>query len=93
MSEIKIAKNGYSYTKVESGKWRLTHHLVAEVKFARHVDSSQERVVFLDKDRTNLDPDNIDIVPIQNSKQRRIIVLKERIRQLQEELTHLEKSS
>lgn len=93
MSEVKIAKNGYSYTKVDTGKWRLTHHLIAEVKFARHVDSSQERVVFLDKDRTNLDPNNIDIVPIKQSKAQRIASLKERIRMLQEELTYLEKSS
>jgi hypothetical protein len=57
--ETRVAKNGYHYTKTEE-KWRLTHHIVAEEKLGRPLRPT-ERVVFLDRDRTNLDPDNIGV--------------------------------
>jgi hypothetical protein len=55
----RVSNNHYHYTKVE-GKWRLTHHLIAEKKLGRLLRSN-ERVIFRDKNRTNLDPDNLVI--------------------------------
>lgn len=57
--ETRVAKNGYHYTKTED-RWRLTHHLVAEEKLGRPLRPT-ERVVFVDRDRTNLDPSNIQV--------------------------------
>jgi hypothetical protein len=57
-----IAQNGYHYTKVEGGKWRLTHHLVMENHLGR-VLIDGERVHFKDHDKTNYqDPNNLEIV-------------------------------
>jgi hypothetical protein len=55
----KIAQNGYHYTKTDSG-WRLTHHIVAEQTLGRPL-APDERAVFSDGDRTNLDPENIEV--------------------------------
>lgn len=90
MNQIKVAQNGYSYTKLGKGNWRLTHHLIAEEKLGRALDSSQERVVFKDRDRTNLDPDNIEVVPKKQGRPQRIAAIKEKIKVLQEELAYLE---
>jgi hypothetical protein len=54
-----VAKNNYHYTRTEE-KWRLTHHLIAEEKLGRPLHED-ERVVFRDRDRTNLNPDNIEV--------------------------------
>lgn len=85
----RVAKNGYHYTRTESG-WRLTHHVIAEQKLGRAVDSSQERVRFIDGDRSNLDPSNIEVVEKKNSKANKIKDLKSQIRYLQAELELLE---
>lgn len=52
-----VSDNGYHYTK-KGGKFRLTHHLVAEQRLGRAL-ADGERVTFHDKDKTNLDPSNI----------------------------------
>lgn len=57
---IRIAQNGYHYTKVEKGKWRLTHHIVAEEKLGRPLEP-WEGVYFADSDRKNLKPENIQV--------------------------------
>jgi HNH endonuclease len=54
-----VSKNGYHYTRTED-RWRLTHHLVAEKKLGRPLTDT-ERVVFVDGDKTNLDPSNIQV--------------------------------
>jgi hypothetical protein len=54
------ADNGYHYTK-KDGKFRLTHHIIMEEKLSREILPG-ERVEFIDRDRTNLHPDNIRIV-------------------------------
>jgi hypothetical protein len=59
VGDTRTAKNGYHYTKTEE-KWELTHHLIAEEKLGRKL-TADERVVFVDGDRTNLDPDNIEV--------------------------------
>jgi hypothetical protein len=54
-----VSKNGYKYRKTEKG-WRLVHHIVAEETLGRPL-REDERAVFLDSDRTNLDPKNIAV--------------------------------
>jgi hypothetical protein len=86
-----VSANGYHYIKKE-GKWRLTHHVIAEELLNRIVDSKTERVIFVDGDRNNLDPTNIRVVAKNTSKsttakQARI---RARIQDLQAELAELE---
>lgn len=50
-------QNGYVMVKTSTG-WRMKHHLVAEEKLGRPLEKN-ERVIFVDNDRTNFDPDNI----------------------------------
>jgi hypothetical protein len=86
-STTRVAKNGYHYTKMPEGStpsWRLTHHLVAEKALGRLIDSTNERVVFDDGDRTNLAPENIRVVPKgKGSLHRQLASLDARISELQ----------
>ena len=86
----RVAKNGYSYTRIDSGNWRLTHHIIAEQKLGRAIDPSQERVYFVDKDKTNLDPANIEVRRKQGGRLNKIRKLKRQILVLEEELAFLE---
>jgi hypothetical protein len=81
------AANGYWYRKV-NGKWKLKHHIVAEEGLGRPL-SQGERVIFLDKDRNNLDPSNIKVVQKKSSKEDRIAYLESKIAMYQEELDEL----
>ena len=67
VGSTRVSQNGYHYTKVAESKWRLTHHIVAEKRYGRKIREG-ERVTFKDKDRTNLKPDNIEIVSSKNKK-------------------------
>jgi hypothetical protein len=78
IGEERIAQNGYSYTKTETG-WRLSHHVVAEENLGRPLRPT-ERVYFADNDRTNLDPDNIVTDRIRTGRRKRIDALKQVIR-------------
>lgn len=84
------AQNGYSYTKIKDegpNQWRLTHHLIAEKKLGRPIDTSVERVVFVDGDRWNLKPENIKVVAkSQGPLTRRRAQLEDRIRELKVQL-------
>lgn len=51
-------QNGYWTTKTEVGIWKYDHQLIAEEKLGRSLDPD-EHVYFKDKDKDNLDPDNI----------------------------------
>ncbi len=82
-----VADNGYHHTKV-NGKWRLTHHLLAEAALGRPL-SQGERVYFKDGDRSNLDPDNIEVRGSKKSKEQRVHALREKIAVLQAELDDL----
>lgn len=86
-----INQNGYHHTRVE-GKWRPTHHLIAEEKLGRPIDPDTEMVKFVDGDRGNRNPDNIAVQPRPNkkSKEARIAILQSRIADLQAELKLLE---
>lgn len=81
------APNGYHYTKTKT-KWRLTHHLVAEKMLGRPLQKG-ERVSFKDKDRTNLEQDNLIVAATKYGKENRIKDIKTKIRLLQEELASL----
>lgn len=60
--DVNVSANGYHYTR-RDGKWRLTHHLVAEEVLGRPVDTQTEVIRFRDKDKTNLVPENIEVIP------------------------------
>jgi hypothetical protein len=57
---VTINANGYSQTKVENGKWVGTHQLILEEKIGRKLLPG-ERAIFIDGNKENLDPDNIDL--------------------------------
>lgn len=59
VGDTRTSANGYHYTRTKDA-WKLTHHLLAEEMLERPLRKN-ERVVFADKDRTNLDPANIKV--------------------------------
>lgn len=59
LGSTRLSANRYHYTKTTRG-WMLTHHLMAEQMLGRHLKEN-ERVVFKDKDRTNLEAANIEV--------------------------------
>jgi len=87
---VRVAQNGYRYTKVKNdgpNQWRLTHHLRAEEALGRTIDSSVERVLFIDGDRTNLSYDNLKVVPKgQGPLTKRRAEIEDRIRELTAQL-------
>lgn len=87
----RIAKNGYHYKKV-GGRWRLTHHLIAEETLGRPIDTENERVVFIDKDRNNLTPSNIQVFPKgKTTVRKRIAAIEARIIELEAQKYKLER--
>ena len=91
---VRVAKNGYSYTKVldpktKKEKWRLTHHIIAEEKILKRPLADDERVAFLGSMR-NLDIKNI-VVKKKNvsSAQKQIDKLNDRIADLEDKRDHL----
>jgi hypothetical protein len=85
----RVAQNGYYYVKTETG-WRLKHHVIAEEKFGRPVDTKTELVCFKDRRRTNFDPDNIIIVPKKGiTKEIRLAQLQETIEAARAEISLL----
>jgi hypothetical protein len=88
--QTRVSKNGYSYTKLPEG-WRLTHHIVAEEKLGRPLRDG-ERVVFGPNGKTDLSPENVNVVPAgKGSTRRRIASIEARIEELQGELKRLRK--
>jgi hypothetical protein len=59
--DTRVAPNGYHNTYTADGGWRLTHHILIEMKLGRAL-KADERVEFIDKDRTNLEADNLRVV-------------------------------
>jgi hypothetical protein len=94
--DVVVAQNGYSYTYIQNGqglKRVLTHWLVAEVKYGRP-PAPDERVIFIDGNRKNLSPGNVEYAKKGNQKkslQRRQAYLVDRLRELQAELEDVEK--
>ncbi len=87
VGDTNVAANGYHYTRTESG-WRLTHHLIAERGLGRKL-TGQERVVFVDGDRTNLDPANLEVKTKTKGKANRVHYLKTKMELYKEELEEL----
>jgi hypothetical protein len=88
VGSTKVAQNGYHYTKTED-RWRLTHHIVAETHLGRPLRAN-ERVVFRDGDRTNLDPLNLEVRrKITSSLRKREAHLVARIEELKAELAEV----
>ncbi len=88
VGDTRRSPNGYHNTRTADG-WRLTHHLVAEKKLGRKLNSD-ERVTFKDGKRTNLEPDNIIVVKKgQRSREAIRARLTARIAELQAELDEL----
>lgn len=82
----RIAANQYHYTKVPDRGWVLTHWLVAEKTLGRKIQQG-ERVSFKDGDKTNFNPDNIEVKRMgQGSLHRRKAQIEARIQELQAEL-------
>lgn len=66
----RISPNGYHYTR-KGGRWRLTHHLVAEKMLGRPIDTDKEMVRFRTGNKLDLRPDNIEIIPKNKSTARK----------------------
>ncbi len=78
VGDVRTSPNGYHYTRTTT-KWELTHRIVCERELGRAI-RSDERVRFLDKDRTNLSPENLEVYRTnQGSLNKRIARLEARI--------------
>lgn len=78
--DTNTAVNGYHYTR-QNGKYRLTHHIIAEATLGRPI-ASDETVSFRDGNRKNLDPSNIEVTKRRTSRRGRIAALEARIMEL-----------
>jgi hypothetical protein len=56
-----INANGYHYVRTEKG-WQSKHQLIAEERLGRPLLTT-EMVRFKDRNRNNLSPDNIEVIP------------------------------
>jgi len=90
---VTINANGYSQTKVGEGKWTGTHQLILEKKLGRKLRPG-ERAIFKDNNRSNLDPDNIELNKgsVTQSTKARIAKLRAEIEDRQAIITELEES-
>ena len=87
-----ISQNGYHYVRTEQG-WRLHHHVIAEEKFGRTIDTTLETIYFIDRDRNNLDAENIGVRPKRSlTKEAKVAHIKARIEDLTAMLQELEAS-
>lgn len=88
--DTRLAPNGYHYTRTAT-EWRLTHHIIMEKTLGRKL-KEDERVIFVDGKRSNLDPDNIEVREKgTGSLRRRLAVIEARIAELQAEKDDIEK--
>lgn len=88
VGDTRTSPNNYHYTRTHKG-WRLTHHIVAEKKIGRPLRDN-ERVIFIDGKRSNIEPDNLRVViKGQSSIEKEKARLTERIRELQAQLDEL----
>lgn len=92
---LRTSQNGYQYVKIKmtgASQWRLYHHVRMEEKLGRPIDSSVERVIFVDGNRGNLSYDNLKVVPKgAGPLTRRRAELEDRIRELKAQLDDVNK--
>lgn len=81
--DTNTSKNGYHYTRT-GGKFRLTHHIVAETMLGRPL-AEDETVSFRDGDRTNLTPSNIKVSKKKVSTRGKIAAIEAKIMELMAE--------
>lgn len=62
MGDKRTSRNGYEYTRTERG-WELSHRIIARQELGREIGSN-ERVRFVDGDRTNLSPENLAVYEV-----------------------------
>lgn len=88
----RVSQNGYHYTKTADG-WVLTHRLIMERDILKRPLAPGERVIFKDRNRLNLDPDNLTLDKVKTgiaSLHKRRIDLTVRIEELQGQLADVE---
>ena len=90
IGSTRIAPNGYHYTKSDEYNWRLTHHIVVEEKLGRRL-LAHERVSFIDNDRTNLSPDNLNVVETKGGTKSKKVEIRTKIAYLEAQLRDLKK--
>lgn len=83
----RVSKNGYHYTRTAEG-WQLTHRLIMEEHIGRKL-AVNERVIFVDTDRTNLSLDNLEL-QVTRTRVDRIRELRQRVQWLEAEIEQLE---
>lgn len=86
----KISPNGYHYTRTQSG-WELTGRVIGAMKLGRALKPN-ERVRFLDGNRLNLDPENIEVRKVSIVTDKRKANLEIKIQELQAQLAELEET-
>ncbi len=92
IGDTRTALNGYHYTRTASG-WESTHRLVLQKKLGRPI-STAERVRFLDGDRGNLDPENLEVYKVREaSTQTKIARLEVKKDEIMSELLELYKEA
>lgn len=87
----RVAKNGYHYTKMEDGTWKLTHWITAEKKLGRPL-ADNEMVKFADPKykRDPYNPDGVFVIKKKTtSLRKRRAVIEARIEELQAELRNI----
>lgn len=90
LGDERVAKNGYWYTKTETG-WRLTHHITAEGVLGRPLGEG-ETVRFVDPKfkRDPKNPKGVKVIKKKTSSlRRRKAVIEDRIAELQAELKYI----
>jgi hypothetical protein len=78
--------NGYTYVKTEHG-WAPKQKVIAEEKIGRALNID-ERAYFIDGDRLNLDPSNIDVKVVHDkrSPQGQLLIVQAKIDDLRSQL-------
>ena len=88
IGDKRTAPNGYQYIRTVKG-WELTHRLVIEEERGAPV-GSDERVRFIDGNRTNLAPENLEVYTVKKgSVDKRIARLEVRKDDIMSELEEL----
>jgi hypothetical protein len=92
VGDIRVAPNGYQYTRTEAG-WALTHRLLVERDLGRSL-RYDERVRFRDGNRANLNLGNLEVRKVKEStKERKRARIEARIEELQAQLEELDSST
>lgn len=87
----RVAKNGYHYTKIQDGSWKLTHWITAEKVLGRELHDD-EMVQFVEPKykKDPYDPKGVRVIKKRTSSLRkRKAQIEARIKELQAELASI----